>query len=132
MTEGTKESGLKYATKIIQDEWQSVLIYWLGFRPFTKAELVQLLPDISDQQLMHKLHDLQNLRIVNPVRDTEDRYSLTDDGDQLRHLMVSTSIWGAQQQDTNADRQSMLVVEPELDASLKDLKKYNKTVKKYL
>lgn len=58
MTEGTKESGLAYATKIIQDKWQSVLIYWLGFRPFTKAELVQLLPDISEQQLMQKLHDL--------------------------------------------------------------------------
>lgn len=128
----TKESGLKYATKIIQDEWQSVLIYWLGFRPFTEDELLQLLPDISEKQLKQKLYDLQNLRVVNPVRDTEERYSLTDDGEQLRHLMISASVWGVQQQDTNADRQSMLVVEPEMDSNLKDLMKYNKTVRKYL
>lgn len=93
---------------------------------------MQLLPDISEKQLAKKLYDLQNLRVVNPVRDTEDRYSLTDDGVQLRHLMISASVWGVQQQDTNADRQSMLVVEPEMDANLKDLMKYNETVRKYL
>lgn len=46
--------------------------------------------------------------------------------------MISTSVWGVQQQDDNADRQSMQIVEPEMDASIKDLVKYTDTVKKYL
>lgn len=132
MTEATKENGLMYATKILQDEWQPTLIYWLGFRPFNMAELVQLLPDLSEEQLTSTLHDLQNLRVVNPICDTENRYSLTDDGEQLRHLMIPASVWGVQQQDDNADRQSMQIVEPEMDASMKDLVKYTDTVKKYL
>lgn len=46
--------------------------------------------------------------------------------------MISVSVWGVQQQDENADRQSMFVIEPELDASIKDLVKYRQTVEKYL
>lgn len=132
MTEATNENGLKYATKILQDEWQPTLIYWLGFRPFDMAELSQLIPELSEDQLASKIHDLQNLRVVGPVKNSEQRYSLTDDGEQLRHLMISTSVWGVQQQDDNADRQSMQIVEPKMDASIKDLVKYTDTVKKYL
>lgn len=86
--------------------------FWLGFRTFTKQELLELIPALSEEELSAKLCQLQNLRVANPIRDTENKYSLTEDGEQLRRLMMSLSVWGAQQQDDNADRQSVLVVEP--------------------
>lgn len=132
MTARSKESGLKYATNILQDQCQSVLIFWLGFRPLKMEELTELLSDVPKEELVSKLHVLQNLRVVNPICDKADCYSLTEDGDQLRCLMISVSVWGVQQQDENADRQSMFVIEPELDASIKDLVKYRQTVEKYL
>lgn len=103
-----------------------------GFRPLTMDELIKLFPEVSEETLVTKLRALQNLRVVNPIRDTADCYSLTDDGDQLRRLMNSLSVWGVQQQDQNADRQSMLIIEPELTANIKDLVKYRKTVEQYL
>ncbi|MGM9891251.1 winged helix-turn-helix transcriptional regulator [Limosilactobacillus sp.] len=132
MAAKSKESGLKYATNILQDRCQTILIFWLGFRPLTMDELIKLFPEVSEETLVTKLRALQNLRVVNPIRDTADCYSLTDDGDQLRRLMNSLSVWGVQQQDQNADRQSMLIIEPELTANIKDLVKYRKTVEQYL
>lgn len=46
--------------------------------------------------------------------------------------MMSVSVWGAQQQDDTADRQSVLVVEPESTVKLKDLVKYNQILSKYI
>lgn len=43
MTKETKESGLAYANEILQDEWAPVLLFWLGFRTFTKQELLGLI-----------------------------------------------------------------------------------------
>lgn len=93
MIDNTKESGLAYATKIFQDRWLPKVIYWLGFRPLGREELEKLFARLSGDQLDNKLHDLQNLRVVNPVLDTEDRYSLTDEGDQLRELIISTGVF---------------------------------------
>lgn len=132
MTKETKESGLAYANEILQDEWAPVLLFGLGFRTFTKQELLELIPALSEEELSAKLCQLQNLRVANPIRDTENKYSLTEDGEQLRRLMMSLSVWGAQQQDDNADRQSVLVVEPESTAKLKDLVKYNQILSKYI
>lgn len=98
----------------------------------TKGELLQLLPKLTSDQLAAELHALQNLRVVNPVMDDANQYSLTDDGDQLRQLIISSSLWGLQQQDDNEDRISTNVVEPENTASIKDLVKYNGVVEKYL
>lgn len=132
MRRKNKESGLAYANDILQDEWAPVLLFWLGFRTFTEQELLDLIPDLSEEELSAKLCQLQNLCIVNPIRDTENKYSLTDDGSQLRQLLMSLSVWGAQQQDNNADRQSMLVVVPENTVKLSDLIKYNQILGKYI
>ncbi len=132
MTEKKTESGLAYTLKIMASQWQPTMIYWLGFRPLTKGELLHLLPKLTSDQLAAELHALQNLRVVNPVMDDANQYSLTDDGDQLRQLIISSSLWGLQQQDDNEDRISTNVVEPENTASIKDLVKYNGVVEKYL
>ncbi|PWT44690.1 teichuronic acid biosynthesis glycosyl transferase [Limosilactobacillus reuteri] len=85
MTEKKDECGVKYTLDILEDRWQPRIIFWLGFRPFTIEELHQLLPELTDVALKEKITSLQNLRIVNPVVDEENKYSLTDDGNDLRN-----------------------------------------------
>ena len=51
MTKETKESGLAYANEILQDEWAPVLLFGLGFRTFTKQELLELIPALSEEEL---------------------------------------------------------------------------------
>lgn len=128
----TSKSGIDYSLQILQDEWQPTLIFWLGFRPLTLAELGQLVPKLSEAELQTELAKLQNLRIANPVKDTANCYSLTGDGNDLRQLMISLSIWGRHQINDDEDKQSALIIEPESDAKLSELVKYNKFLQEYI
>lgn len=132
MADKKQDNGISYALQILNDRWQPTMIFWLGFRPLTINELSQLMPDLTRDRLDSELAVLQNLRVVNPIKDTENKYSLTDDGEDFRQLMNSLSIWGQQQIDDNDDVISSLIVEPETDAKLSDLVKYTKLIKKYL
>ena len=125
MTEKKDECGVKYTLDVLEDRWQPRIIFWLGFRPFTIEELHQLLPDLTDVALKEEITSLQNLRIVNPVVDEENKYSLTDDGKDLRNMVLTMSVWGRQQMDDSANRASTQIVEPEKDASMSELIKYN-------
>lgn len=128
----TSKSGIDYSLRILQDEWQPTLIFWLGFRPLTLDELHQLVPKLSEEDLQTELAKLQNLRIANPVKDTENCYSLTEDGDDFRQMMMSLSIWGRHQINDDEDKQSALIIEPESDAKLSELVKYNKFLQEYI
>ncbi len=128
----TSKSGIDYSLRILQDEWQPTLIFWLGFRPLTLDELHQLVPKLSEEDLQAELAKLQNLRIANPVKDTENCYSLTEDGDDFRQMMMSLSIWGRHQINDDEDKQSALIIEPESDAKLSELVKYNKFLQEYI
>lgn len=128
----TSKSGIDYSLRILQDEWQPTLIFWLGFRPLTLAELHQLVPKLSEEDLQAELIKLQNLRIANPVKDTENCYSLTADGSDFRQTMISLSIWGRHQINDDEDKQSALIIEPESDAKLSELVKYNKFLQEYI
>ncbi len=127
MTEKKDECGVKYTLDVLEDRWQPRIIFWLGFRPFTIEELHQLLPDLTDE-----ITSLQNLRIVNPIVDEENKYSLTDDGNDLRNMVLTMSVWGRQQMDDSANRVSTQIVEPEKDASMSELIKYNNQLNKYM
>ena len=128
----TSKSGIDYSLRILQDEWQPTLIFWLGFRPLTLDELHQLVPKLSEEDLQTELAKLQNLRIANPVKDTENCYSLTEDGDDFRQMMMSLSIWGRHQINDDEDKQSALIIEPVSDAKLSELVKYNKFLQEYI
>ena len=132
MTENKFHSGIDYSLRILQDNWQPTLVFWLGFRPLTMDELHQLVPKLSGDDLKAELAKLQNLRIANPVKDTDNCYSLTEDGDDFRQLMISLSIWGKQQMNDDEDKVSPLIVEPEADAKLSELIKYNKFLREYI
>lgn len=132
MTDSKFHSGIDYALSILQDQWQPTLIFWLGFRPLTLDELHQLVPKLAGDELKAELARLQNLRIANPVKDTENCYSLTADGTDFRQLMISLSMWGKQQMNDDEDKVSPLIVEPETDAKLSELIKYNKFLREYI
>ncbi|MFQ9705972.1 MAG: winged helix-turn-helix transcriptional regulator [Limosilactobacillus pontis] len=132
MTENKFHSGIDYSLRILQDNWQPTLVFWLGFRPLTLDELHQLVPKLSGDDLKAELAKLQNLRIANPVKDTDNCYSLTEDGDDFRQLMISLRIWGKQQMNDDENKVSPLIVEPEADAKLSELIKYNKFLREYI
>lgn len=46
--------------------------------------------------------------------------------------MISLSIWGKQQMNDDEDKVSPLIVEPEADAKLGELIKYNKFLREYI
>ena len=132
MTENKFHSGIDYSLRILQDNWQPTLVFWLDFRPLTLDELHQLVPKLSGDDLKAELAKLQNLRIAIPVKDTDNCYSLTEDGDDFRQLMISLSIWGKQQMNDDENKISPLIVEPEADAKLSELIKYNKFLREYI
>ena len=132
MTDSKFHSGIDYALSILQDQWQPTLIFWLGFRPLTLDELHQLVPKLAGDELKAELARLQNLRIANPVKDTENCYSLTADGTDFRQLMISLSMWGKQQMNDDEDKTTPLVVEPEANAKLSELIKYNQFLREYI
>ena len=132
MTENKFHSGIDYSLRILQDNWQPTLVFWLDFRPLTLDELHQLVPKLSGDDLKAELAKLQILRIANPVKDTDNCYSLTEDGDDFRQLMISLSIWGKQQMNDDENKISPLIVEPEADAKLSELIKYNKVLREYI
>jgi DNA-binding HxlR family transcriptional regulator len=132
MTDSKFHSGIDYALSILQGQWQPTLIFWLGFRPLTLDELHQLVPKLAGDELKAELARLQNLRIANPVKDTENCYSLTADGTDFRQLLISLSMWGKQQMNDDEDKVSPLIVEPETDAKLSELIKYNKFLREYI
>lgn len=132
MTDRKFHSGIDYSLSILQKKWQPTLVFWLGFRPLTLDELRQLVPKMSDDELKTELAKLQNLRIANPVKDTENCYSLTEDGKYFRQMMMSLSIWGKQQMNDNEDKSSALVIEPENNAKMSELVKYSKLLRDYV
>ena len=132
MSDRKFHSGIDYSLSILQEKWQPTLVFWLGFRPLTLDELRQLVPKMSGDELKAELAKLQNLRIANPIKDTENCYSLTEDGKDFRQMMMSLSIWGKQQMNDNENKRSALVIEPESDAKLSELIKYNKSLRDYI
>lgn len=132
MTDRKFHSGIDYSLSILQEKWQPTLVFWLGFRPLTLDELRQLFPKLSGDELKTELAKLQNLRIANPVKDTENCYSLTEDEKDFRQMLMSLSIWGKQQMNDNEDKSSALVIEPESNAKMSELVKYSKLLRDYI
>lgn len=132
MTEKNDQCGLSYTVDVLQGKWQSRIIFWLGIRTFTGDELLRVLPGITSKELDKELAKLQNLRVVNPIKDEENKYSLTDTGIDLRNIMVAMAVWGLQEMDDTDNRVSAQIVEPDPEAPVEDLVKYNDVLDKYL
>lgn len=131
MNTKTNDTAINYALQILANPLQPRLLYWLGFRPFDEVELGQLLPQISTSGVARELAKLADLAIVNPIRNHNDKWSLTEQGTALRELMLSLCVWGQHQMDDAADRPSAQIVEPEKNASLSELVQYGTILDQY-
>lgn len=71
--------------------------------------------------------------VVNPIKDDQEKWTLTNDGDDLRNMLISLSVWGRQQMDNQEEIIPELIVEPERVANLKELVKFRDGVmRKYM
>ena len=71
--------------------------------------------------------------VVNPIKDDQEKWTLTSDGDDLRNMLISLSVWGSQQMDDQEEVNPELIVEPERVANLKELVKFRDgVVRKYM
>lgn len=131
MDNATNKTGINFALKVLSNDWQPRLLFWLGFRPFDEGELKQLLPNATDDTVQRHLNCLQQLGIVNPIQDDDNKWSLTDAGDSLRDLMLSLCVLGRHQIDNEEERIPGQIVEPEKQAGMKELVRYGETLDKY-
>lgn len=128
----SKQSGFGYARKILADPGQAGLVFWLGFRPFDEDELSTLI-EHSDEDIDVALQKLRDNGVVNPIKDDQLKWTLTGNGEDLRNMLISLSVWGRQQMDDQKEILPELIVEPERIANLEELVKFrDKVVRKYM
>lgn len=128
----SKQYGFDYAKDILTDPNQVVLIFWLGFRAFDEDELVVLIEN-SKESIDSALQHLREIDVINPIKDDQQKWSLTNDGDDLRSILLSLSVWGRQQLDDREEITQQLIVEPDRAADMKELLKFrDNVVRKYI
>lgn len=128
----SKQYGFDYAKDILTDPNQVVLIFWLGFRAFDEDELV-VLTENSKESIDSVLQHLREIDVINPIKDDQQKWSLTNDGDDLRSILLSLSVWGRQQLDDREEITQQLIVEPDRAADMKELLKFrDNVVRKYI
>ena len=128
----SKQYGFDYAKDILTEPNQVVLIFWLGFRAFDEDELV-VLTENSKESIDSALQHLREIDVINPIKDDQQKWSLTNDGDDLRSILLSLSVWGRQQLDDREEITQQLIVEPDRAADMKELLKFrDNVVRKYI
>ena len=128
----SKQYGFDYAKDILTDPNQVVLIFWLGFRAFDEDELV-VLTENSKESIDSALQHLREIDVINPIKDDQQKWTLTNDGDDLRSILLSLSVWGRQQLDDQEEITQQLIIEPDRAADMKELLKFrDNVVRKYI
>ena len=128
----SKQYGFDYAKDILTDPNQVVLIFWLGFRAFDEDELV-VLTEKTKESIDSALQHLREIDVINPIKDDQQKWSLTNDGDDLRSILLSLSVWGRQQLGDREEITQQLIVEPDRAADMKELLKFrDNVVRKYI
>lgn len=127
----TNQTAINFALQSLSEKWQPRLLFWLGFRQFDADELTQLMPGSTADTVADYLATLQEMGIVNPITDDDDKWALTTAEDALRDLMISLCIWGRHQIDHQEERVPGEIVEPEKQASMKELVAYGQKLNKY-
>lgn len=59
--------------------------------------------------------------MVNPIKDDKQKWTLSNDGEDLRNMLISLSVWGCQKMGDQEEIIPQLIVEPEQVADLKAL-----------
>ena len=129
--EQTIDQGIGYSLSILRENDYPKVLFWLGVKPLNFEDLQELLSDVSINRLITIVKDLQNRYLISPIQQAG-CFVLTTGGQELTRLVTSLGVWGRQQMDDSADMTSDQIVEPEANASMEELIKYNEKLDKYL
>lgn len=123
--------GITYSLSLLRNGDYSKALFWLGIKPLDFDDLHELLTNISDNQLITIIEELQTEYLISPVKEAG-CFVLTTGGQEFARLVMSLGVWGRQQMDENGGNDSVQVVLPDSSMEQKELLKYRNMVEQYI
>ena len=123
--------GITYSLSLLRNSDYSKALFWLGIKPLDFDELHELLTNISDNQLITIIEELQTKYLISPIKEAG-CFVLTEGGQEFARLVMSLGVWGRQQMDENGGNDSAQVVLPDSSMDQTELLKYRNTVEQYI
>lgn len=123
--------GITYSLSLLRNKDYSKALFWLGIKPLDFDELHELLTNISDNQLITIIEELQTKYLISPIKEAG-CFVLTEGGQEFARLVMSLGVWGRQQMDENGGNDSAQVVLPDSSMDQTELLKYRNTVEQYI
>lgn len=123
--------GITYSLSLLRNGDYSKALFWLGIKPLDFDELHELLTNISDNQLITIIEELQTKYLISPIKEAG-CFVLTEGGQEFARLVMSLGVWGRQQMDENGGNDSAQVVLPDSSMNQTELLKYRNTVEQYI
>ena len=123
--------GITYSLSLLRNKDYSKALFWLGIKPLDFDELHELLTNISDNQLITIIEELQIKYLISPIKEAG-CFVLTEGGQEFARLVMSLGVWGRQQMDENGGNDSAQVVLPDSSMDQTELLKYRNTIEQYI
>ncbi|MCC4435348.1 winged helix-turn-helix transcriptional regulator [Limosilactobacillus reuteri] len=123
--------GITYSLSLLRNGDYSKALFWLGVKPLDFDDLHELLTNISDNQLITILEELQAKYLISPIKEAG-CFVLTEGGQEFARLVMSLGVWGRQQMDENGGNDSVQVVLPDSSMEQTELLKYRNAVEQYI
>lgn len=123
--------GITYSLSLLRNSDYSKALFWLGIKPLDFDDLHELLTNISDNQLITIIEELQTKYLISPIKEAG-CFVLTEGGQEFARLVMSLGVWGRQQMDENGGNDSAQVVLPDSSMDQIELLKYRNTVEQYI
>lgn len=123
--------GITYSLSFLRNADYSKVLFWLGIKPLDFDDLHELLTNISDNQLITIIEELQTKYLISPIKEAG-CFVLTTGGQEFARLVMSLGVWGRQQMDENGGNDSAQVVLPDSSMDQIELLKYRNTVEQYI
>lgn len=123
--------GITYSLSLLRNKDYSKALFWLGIKPLDFDELHELLTNISDNQLITIIEELQTKYLISPIKEAG-CFVLIAGGQEFARLVMSLGVWGRQQMDENGGNDSAQVVLPDSSMDQTELLKYRNTIEQYI
>ena len=90
--------GIEATLKIIGGKWKPIILCHLGYGDLRSGELKRKIPDVTQKVLTAQLKELQEDGIISREVYNEVPpkvvYSLPEEGQTLREVLITMSVWG--------------------------------------
>ena len=103
--------GITYSLSFLRNADYSKVLFWLGIKPLDFDDLHELLTNISDNQSITIIEELQTKYLISPIKEAG-CFVLTTGGQEFARLVMSLGVWGRQQMDESGGNDSAQVVLP--------------------